>query len=150
MEPGLAVALTPPALDRERFTVIEAVEEAPSGYRIALEGIDDLNASEGIVGCYLLACEDDLDLGALDVAWDDLIGRAVVDERFGALGTIAEVIETPANDVWSVEGAYGAVLLPVIDEVVLDLPEEGPIRVRALDGLIDAEPPSGASATGEA
>ncbi|WP_273383456.1 ribosome maturation factor RimM [Enorma phocaeensis] len=150
VEPGLVVALTPPALDRERFTTVEGVEESANGYRIALAGIEDLNASEGVVGCYLLAREDDLELGLLDVAWDDLIDRAVIDGCYGRLGVIKEVIETPANDVWSIEGPYGTVLLPVIEQVVQAIPEEGPIPVVALDGLIDAKPGDVPRPAGEA
>ena len=48
-------------------------------------------------------------------------------------------METPANDVWVVDGGpFGEVLLPVIEQVVREVPEEGPIAVRVLPGLIDA------------
>ena len=63
-----------------------------------------------------------------------------VDERFGSLGTIVEIMSTPANDVWVVEGdRYGEVLIPVIEQVVLDLPDTGTISVHVMDGLIDMD-----------
>lgn len=135
------IALTPPALKRDRFSRVEAVGDAGDCLRVKLRGIDSLEDSEKIVGCYLLAREDDLDLGAFDVAYDDLIGRTVEDARYGELGNIAEVIETPANDVWSIEGPYGEVLVPVIDQVVPEIPDEGPIRIDVMDGIIDAPAP---------
>ena len=47
-------------------------------------------------------------------------------------------METPANDVWVVEGPdHGEVLIPVIDDVVSTIPVEGPISVRVMDGLLD-------------
>ncbi len=135
------IALTPPALKRDRFSRVEAVGDAGDCLRVKFRGIDSLEDSEKIVGCYLLARENDLDLGAFDVAYNDLIGRTVEDARYGELGNIAEVIETPANDVWSIEGPYGEVLVPVIDQVVSEIPDEGPIRIAVMDGIIDAPAP---------
>lgn len=76
--------------------------------------------------------------GRLDSAVGDLLGRSVVDERFDDLGSIVEVMETPANDVWVLDGSsHGEVLMPVIDEVIVELPEEGAITVHIMDGLLD-------------
>ena len=86
------------------------------------------------------ANRDDFELDSLDAAYTDLMGREVVDERFGSLGTIVEIMSTPANDVWVVEGdRYGEVLIPVIEQVVLDLPDTGTIFVHVMDGLIDMD-----------
>lgn len=140
IEPGMRVALTPPALDRDRFCTVESVTDTGEGDLVKFEGVDDLTAAEKIAGCYVLANAEDFELDPLMQAYDDLIDRAVEDERFGALGTIVEVMETPANDVWVVDGGrYGEVLIPVIEQVVLDLPDEGTIRVHIMDGLIDSE-----------
>lgn len=136
----MRVALTPPALDRDRFTAVESVTDTSDGDLVKFEGIDDLTAAEKIAGCYVLASVDDFELDPLTQAYDDLIDRAVEDERFGALGKIVEVMTTPANDVWVVDGGrYGEVLIPVIEQVVLDLPDEGTIRVHVMDGLINSE-----------
>ena len=60
---------------------------------------------------------------------------SVVDEARGVLGEIVEVIVTGANDVWVVDGPFGEVLLPVIDDVVLDVDEEArTAQVRLLAG----------------
>lgn len=144
---GMTVALTPPALNRDRFCTIERAD-GMSGLA-KFSGIDTLDDAEGISGCYVLAREADLDLSPLDVAYVDLVDRAVVDERYGALGTIVEVMETPANDVWVIDGPYGEVLVPVIDSVVRELPDTGDITVRVMDGLIDAEPATAATGEGQ-
>lgn len=136
----MRVALTPPALDRDRFCVVESVTDTGDGDLVKFEGIDDLTAAEKISGCLVLASADDFELDPLTQAYDDLIDRAVEDERFGALGRIVEVMTTPANDVWVIDGGrYGEVLVPVIEQVVLDLPDTGTIRVRIMDGLIKSE-----------
>lgn len=142
---GLTVALTPPSLSRDRFCTV--VHANAQGELARFSGIEDLDRAESIVGCYVLAREDDLDLDAYDVAFDDLLGREVHDERYGALGTIREVLETPANSVWVVDGsAYGEVLIPVIDLVIDEIPENDPIPVHIMDGLIDAPAPIGGNA----
>lgn len=132
----MKVALTPPALRRDRFSLIEEVSEGERSARVKFRGIDTLDDAEGIIGCYLLAREDDLDLGEFDVAYDDLIGREVVDERCGSLGIISEILETPANDVWCIDGPFGEVLIPVIEEVVIDLSETGAIKTAVMDGIV--------------
>ena len=142
---GLEVALTPPAFDRDRFCTVEAISERGREALVRFSGIDTMSCAEGIVGCYVLARADDLDLAPLAASVDELRGRAVVDARYGALGTVADILEKPANDVWVVDGgAYGEVLIPVIDQVVELLPESGAIRVHVMDGLIDVEPPAAA------
>ena len=136
----MRVALTPPALKRDRFCAVESVTETGDGDLVKFSGIDDLTGAEGVAGCYVLADAADIDLDPLDRAYDDLMGRSVVDERFGDLGSICEIMSTPANDVWVVDGGrYGEVLIPVIEQVVLDLPDEGAISVRCMDGLIDVD-----------
>lgn len=109
----MRVALTPPALKRDRFCTVVSVTDTGDGDLVSFEGIDDLTAAEGITGCYVLANRDDFELDSLDAAYTDLMGREVADERFGSLGTIVEIVSTPANDVWVVEGdRYGEVLIP--------------------------------------
>ncbi|MFR7798086.1 MAG: hypothetical protein ACLU37_08355 [Collinsella sp.] len=82
LEPGMRVALTPPALKRDRFCTVVSVTDTGDGDLVSFEGIDDLTAAEGITGCYVLANRDDFELDSLDAAYTDLMGREVVDERF--------------------------------------------------------------------
>ncbi len=144
VDAGMKIALTPPALKRNRFSLVKDVSEGGTSARVKFRGIETLDDAEGIVGCFLLACEDDLDLGNFDIAYEELIDREVVDERYGSLGSIVEVMETPANDVWCVEGLFGEVLIPVIDEVVLELPETGAIRTHVMDGIVPDSSEGGA------
>lgn len=138
LDEGMRVHLTPPALKRERISTVEALSETADGARVLFSCAHDLDAADGITGCLVLANCADFELGPLDAAFEDLVGRLVVDERHGSLGHIVEVMETPANDVWVVDGSeHGEVLIPVIDDVVGAIPAEGPISVRVMDGLLD-------------
>ena len=55
------------------------------------------------------------------------------------LGTLKDVLETGANDVYCVETKnYGEVLIPAIKQCIIKVKvEEGRMTVRLLPGLID-------------
>lgn len=69
----------------------------------------------------------------------DLIGLKVQDEDGKELGTVKDVIETGANDVYEVEMADGkSLLLPAIKQCILNVDvENGTMQVYALEGLLD-------------
>jgi len=66
------------------------------------------------------------------------IGLRVVSEDGDLLGEVVEVLETGANDVYVVRGESGEILLPAIDECVIDVDiEAGTMTVHVMDGLLD-------------
>ena len=69
----------------------------------------------------------------------DLIGLKVQDEDGKELGTVKDVIETGANDVYEVEMADGkSLLLPAIKQCILNVDvENGTMQVHVLQGLLD-------------
>ena len=69
----------------------------------------------------------------------DLIGLKVQDEDGAELGTVKDVIETGANDVYEVEMADGrSLLLPAIKQCILNVDvEKGMMQVHVLEGLLD-------------
>ena len=133
---GLEVVVVPPVLRGTRWHRVERCQEdGRNGMLLALSGVVDLTASTELVGRHLLARVADLpaDLALHDAA--RLVGRVVRDVTTADEGTIDEVMTGPANDVWVIRGDRGELLLPVIDEVVCDVPESGPIDVRVPAGL---------------
>lgn len=70
-----------------------------------------------------------------------LLGYMVMSQTYGEVGKVVEYLETKANDCLVVEGKYGEVLLPIIDDVILGINETtGTITVHVLPGLIETEP----------
>ena len=69
----------------------------------------------------------------------DLTGLKVQDEDDTELGTVKDVIETGANDVYEVEMADGkSLLLPAIKQCILNVDvENGTMQVHVLEGLLD-------------
>lgn len=131
------VAIVPPPLKGPRHFTVRSVFDSDSAQRVALEGVHNLDVASALVGRTVLVPKDELseDFAAHDAM--ALIGREVVDVRLGPLGSIAEVMRGPANDVWVLEGALGEVLVPVVEQVVVELPEEGAIVCAVPDGLVE-------------
>ncbi len=132
MRKGMTVAVVPPALKGSRWHEVLRVEDDDrAGSLVSLSGVGDIACAEELVGKYVLASVDDL---PEDLTLHDpraLIGREVTHVTGLALGEITEVMCGPANDVWVIEGELGEVLLPVIDQVVVEVPEQGAITVDA-------------------
>ncbi len=137
---GMRVCLTPPELRGERFRTVEhvGVGETPL---VSFSGVRGLNDAEPLVGKLVLAPRDEVPEAAWEQSVMDCVGRELVDEERGSIGRVTKLMQLPANDVWCVEGPFGEVLVPVIDDVVIDIPEdEGrPVRVRLLPGLVPGE-----------
>jgi 16S rRNA processing protein RimM len=132
--PGLEVWFVPPPalVRRGRIT---AVRPGPKGPLFAIDCVNDLATAETLRGCNVLARAADLPEAIEEF---DPVGMTVTDSERGLIGEITDVIVTGANDVWVVEGPFGEVLIPVIDQVVDDIDEEsGTARVTLLPGLID-------------
>ena len=69
----------------------------------------------------------------------DLIGLSVLDEEGKTLGTVKDVMETGANDVYIIDMTDGReLLLPAIKQCILQVDvENGFMKVHVLDGLLD-------------
>jgi 16S rRNA processing protein RimM len=69
----------------------------------------------------------------------DLQGLTVIDETEQVIGTLRDVMETGANDVYIVDLTDGReVLIPAIKECILNVDiEGGKIQIHIMDGLLD-------------
>jgi 16S rRNA processing protein RimM len=68
-----------------------------------------------------------------------LIGMQVETEEGDALGDIVDVFTAPgANDVFVVHGSRGEILIPAIEDVIINLDvKTGRVLIRPLPGLLD-------------
>lgn len=140
MHEGLSVCVVPPRLKGPRWHKVLSCASDGRGQRIALDGVSDLGAAEALVGRSLLVSVDDLPDNFAFMDLDALIGRRVEDPGYGDLGEIEEILTGPANDVWVVRGtSAGEILLPVIPDVVSEIPSSGSIEVHVPKGMIPEE-----------
>ena len=119
---------------------IKSVAHLSRSVLLYFEGCDDMSAAEKLKGKKLYFKESDappLEEGEYYIL--DLIGLRVVTEDGEALGTITNVLQTGANDVYVISPGAGGkdILIPAIKQCVLDIDiKGGVVKVRLMDGLI--------------
>jgi 16S rRNA processing protein RimM len=135
---GLEVWFVPPPAGI-RSGRITAVRSGPKGPLVSVSGVADIDSASALRGLTLVADGASIPAGILDPRPASVIGFSVRDTQRGDLGVLTDVIETGANDVWVVaEGPFGQVLIPVIDEVVVEVDEHArTCLVELLPGLIE-------------
>ena len=134
---GLEVALVPPALKQSRWHVVEHASDAGQDSQLVqLSGLRSIGAADEAVGKTMLARIDDLPADLVLHDLDALMGREVIDEVHGSLGVITQVMQGAAQDVWEIEGPYGEVLIPAVDAFIIELPQQGAVRVRVPEGTV--------------
>ena len=124
----------------ERYP-LEAVRPHKGILLIKLGGVDDRDAAEELRGTLVqVPFEEAVPLEEGEYYHFQLIGMDVEMETGEWLGRVAEVIETGAHDVYVIRGPRGEVLLPAIEDVILELnTKTRKMVVRPLPGLLDEE-----------
>lgn len=106
---------------------------------LKFRGVDTLDEVETWRGAELyVERKDGVPLEENEYYIADLIGLAVFTEDGAVFGTLKDVMETGANDVYIVDTeAHGEVLIPAIRECIRDVDVEGrKMVVHLLEGLI--------------
>ena len=102
---------------------------------------EDLSRDEALalVGCYLYLPLDLLPkLTGKKFYFHEIIGFTVIDSEKGDIGTVASVIEYPAQPLFQIINNGNEILLPVIDQIIDSVDrEKRTITVTAPNGLID-------------
>ena len=105
-----------------------------------LKGFDNINDIEIYKNKdILITREDAVPLGPDENFIVDLIGLKVATDEGEELGTLKDVLQTGANDVYVVEMTDGKeLLLPAIKQCILNVDlEQQTMTVHVLDGLMD-------------
>lgn len=105
---------------------------------VKLEGIDSMESAERLKGHYLYARREDIpvDEGSFFIA--DLIGLPVYDvDSNKKYGTLKAVDNFGASDIYTVKTPSGDVMIPAVDEFVIEIDLEKGIFVRPIKGMFD-------------
>ena len=106
---------------------------------LKFKGIDNINDIEKYKRCPILVerC-DAVELEEDEYFIADMIGMAVETEDGKEFGTLKDVIETGANDVYVIDSIeHGEVLVPAIKECILNVNiEECRMKIHLMDGLV--------------
>jgi len=105
---------------------------------LGLEDIGTRSDAEGITKMKVFAREEDLELGEHEFFLHELVGLDVVTEGGETLGTVANYMEMPAQDVFVVRRPDGEdAMIPAVEDFILDVDLEGQrVTVEPIDGLI--------------
>lgn len=106
---------------------------------LKFDGIDNINDIEKYKGKDLwIPREEAQELGEDEYYIADLQGLNVVLEDGTGFGTLRDVMETGANDVYIIDSnEHGEVLLPAIKECILDVDlEKNTMTVHLMKGLL--------------
>jgi len=136
----------------ERFALLEKVylgdkarPFALKGFRfhkgqviLKLEGCETRNDAEALRGMLVqIPLEETLPLEEGEYYEFEIIGLEVWTKEGDFLGEVKEIIYTGANDVYVVRGPKGEVLIPAIEEVILDVDlDRGRMTVELMEGLL--------------
>lgn len=126
---------------REKLTLnIEQVKFFKNMVILKFKEFNDINEIEKYKGKDLLINRDQaVKLAPNENFIVDLIGLKVVTDEGVEFGTLKDVMETGANDVYIIDGNDGKeYLFPAIKQCILNIDlEAGVITVHILDGLLD-------------
>ncbi|GGZ78926.1 ribosome maturation factor RimM [Ignatzschineria indica] len=98
---------------------------------LKFEGYDSRDAVEPLLGQELYISREDMPELEDGVYWLDLYGLKVINHEGVELGEIADIFETGANDVITVKGAKGEMMIPFsMEYIVMEINlEEGYVQV---------------------
>ena len=119
---------------------IEGVKFFKNQVILKFKGYDNINDIEKYLKKDLLVDrEHAVELGENENFIADHIDMEVVTDKGKVLGTLTDVIETGANDVYAVKPPEGKeILLPAIRDCILDVNvDEKRMTVHVMEGLLD-------------
>ena len=121
-------------IDRREVKLLSA--RVHKGFLIVkLEGVEDVNAAMALKGRTVFIDRADARLPKGAFFLQDIIGAAVVDESGSEIGKLADVMETPASNVYVVKGEREH-LIPAVPEFILSTDaDNGIITVHLLEGM---------------
>jgi len=136
---GSRLMLQPPDGGEPFGVEVQDARPHKNVYLVKLKGFDNINQVEKYKGGSLVVPDDDrVPLAEGEYYIRDIVGCSVVTEDGRELGTITDVLQPSANDVWVVRLPAGReLLIPVIDDVVLDVDvARRTVKVRLLEGML--------------
>jgi 16S rRNA processing protein RimM len=135
----------------ERFSLLkrvylgdEAIPFALEGFRLhkgrallKLKGCDDRSSAEKLRGKLVqIPIEEAMPLGEDEYYVHQIVGLIVWTKDGELLGRVKEVLFTGSNEVYVVEGDDKEILIPAIEEVVVEVDiEGGRMIVNLMEGL---------------
>ena len=131
---------SPHAVTRHEIASVR-YQETKRGTTVIL-GLADVASrsdAEAVMKQKVFADEADLELADDEIFIHDLVGLSVVTEAGETLGTVANYMEMPAQDVFVVHRPEaGEAMIPAVEDFIVDIDlDGGRLVVRPIEGLLD-------------
>lgn len=106
---------------------------------LSLDGIDDRDDAEAVAKMKVFATEEALELGEGELFAHELVGWDVVADDGTRLGTVVNLMEMPAQDMFVVRTPdEEQKMVPAVEDFILALDEDDErVVVRPIEGLMD-------------
>ena len=120
-------------------TTVEYATIGTRGARVKLANVHDRTGAEGIIGSFVFVDEKDrirVPKGKYFV--HDIIGLEVVDQDENSIGTVKDVLNLPAHDVYVLDSGGREVMVPAVNEFIQKIDLEARImKVRLIEGMVE-------------
>lgn len=135
---------SPEALKRYKRLFVDGAEKKILGARVqkqfviaSIEGVSDINTAQPMKGKTVYIAREDARLPAGGYFLQDLYGASVVDESGVPFGTLTDILERPAANVYVVTGTDGKEhLIPAVPEFIRKVDADaGILMVRLIEGM---------------
>jgi 16S rRNA processing protein RimM len=123
-----------------RPVVVRKARQHGGSYVITIEGIEDRNEAESLVGGEIVIAEDRIDVGRADRLLPyQLLGMTAKTVDGELLGTVSAVLHSPAHEIYEItDGSGVSHLVPAVPEFIMSTDEPSrTIIVRHVTGLIE-------------
>ncbi|TSI11431.1 ribosome maturation factor RimM [Lysinibacillus sp. BW-2-10] len=123
------------------WVVVENARRHKNFILLTFEGYNNINLVEPFKEGLLKVTKDQLEEDELqenEFYYYEIIGCEVFSEEGESIGTVTEILETGANDVWEVKASNGKKhYIPYIEDVVKDINvEDKKIIIHVMEGLL--------------
>ena len=104
-----------------------------------LEGVSDVDSAALLKETVIYANRDDFKLDEGDYFISDLIGLNVIDNDNNSIiyGTLSDVINYGASDIYEIDTASGKKLVPAVPEFIKSIDTEKGIFISPIEGMFD-------------
>ncbi len=105
---------------------------------MSFEGIEDREAAFAMRGVTLYLKREDIPIKRGTILLQDIIGMPVIDKDTGRVyGTVTDITDAPASQIYTVKTENGDVLLPNVKEFVKEIDEEKGVFITPIPGFFD-------------
>ncbi|MFJ7980344.1 ribosome maturation factor RimM [Lysinibacillus xylanilyticus] len=122
------------------WVTIESMRRHKNFILLTFEGMNNINLVESFKEGMLKITKDQMTDDLLkenEYFFHEIIGCTIVSEEGETIGTVTDILQTGANDVWVVKGTKKEHYIPYIEDIVKEIDvDEKKIVIHVMEGLL--------------